>query len=170
MSVPPRTKVRIEVKAVHGVTVISLPRCLMLNGLILGNRPVTETKTLLGQGRSVAKRLAKAGCTLDELEKAGNAVKGVYIGIWIPNSTKGEERTNLARRRVCADLPLSLMLLSRRIGNLYLSHRPPDFSPDHLLAGEWLWDDPRVIFRANRCVPPGWKTAHRNGQANGGRK
>mgnify|MGYP001324447427 CR=1 FL=1 len=170
MSVPPRTEIHIELKEVYEITVISLSRCLVLNGLIPGKRPISEAKAVLGQERNSAKRLAKLGCTLDEVEKAGESVRGVYIGAWFPNSQYKEGRIDLARRRVCADLPLSLMLLSHRIGNLYLSQRPPDFSPEHLVAGEWQWDDPRVISAANRCVSGKHKPASRIVRAKGGHR
>jgi hypothetical protein len=159
---------------VYGITLISLPRCLILNGLISGKRPITETKSLLGRSKSIATRLARVGCTLDDIETAGKAVRGVFIGAWIhtppwgPNSLNRKRQADLIQHPVCGNLPLSLALLSRRIGNLYLSRRPPDFSPTHLVEGEWLWDDPRLVSLATRSTWDKLKVSLRITKAKGG--
>ena len=174
MSAPPRTKIRIQLQPVYGITVISLPRCLILNGLISGKRPITETKSLLGRSKSIATRLARVGCTLDDIETAGKAVRGVFIGAWIPippwgpNALYQKRQADLIHHPVCGNLPLSLSLLSRRIGNLYLSQRPPDFSPTHLVEGEWLWDDPRLVSPAIHFTSAKQKTAPHNSKPKGG--
>lgn len=174
MSAPPRTKIRIQLLPVYGITLISLPRCLILNGLISGKRPITETKSLLGRSKSIATRLARVGCTLDDIETAGKAVRGVFIGAWIhtppwgPNSLNQKRQAGLIHHPVCGNLPLSLALLSRRIGNLYLSRRPPDFSPTHLVEGEWLWDDPRLVSLAIHFTSAKQKTAPHNSKPKGG--
>ena len=174
MSAPPRTKIRIQLLPVYGITLISLPRCLILNGLISGKRPITETKSLLGRSKSIATRLARVGCTLDDIETAGKAVRGVFIGAWIPippwgpNALYQKRQADLIHHPVCGNLPLSLSLLSRRIGNLYLSQRPPDFSPTHLVEGEWLWDDPRLVSPAIHFTSAKQKTAPHNSKPKGG--
>ena len=174
MSAPPRTKIRIQLQPVYGITVISLPRCLILNGLISGKRPITETKSLLGRSKCIATRLARVGCTLDDIETAGKAVRGVFIGAWIPippwgpNALYQKRQADLIHHPVCGNLPLSLALLSRRIGNLYLSRRLPDFSPTHLVEGEWLWDDPRLVSPAIHFTSAKQKTAPHNSKPKGG--
>jgi hypothetical protein len=174
MSAPPRTKIRIQLQPVYGITVISLPRCLILNGLISGKRPITETKSLLGRSKCIATRLARVGCTLDDIETAGKTVRGVFIGAWIPippwgpNALYQKRQADLIHHPVCGNLPLSLSLLSRRIGNLYLSQRPPDFSPTHLVEGEWLWDDPRLVSPAIHFTSAKQKTAPHNSKPKGG--
>jgi len=168
MSAPPRTQIRIQLLPVYGITLISLPRCLILNGLISGKRPITETKSLLGRSKSIATRLARVGCTLDDIETAGKAVRGVFIGAWGPNSLNRKRQFDLIHHPVCGNLPLSLSLLSRRIGNLYLSQRPPDFSPTHLVEGEWLWDDPRLVSPAIHFTSAKQKTAPHNSKPKGG--
>ena len=174
MSAPPRTKIRIQLLPVYGITLISLPRCLILNGLISGKRPITETKSLLGRSKSIATRLARVGCTLDDIETAGKAVRGVFIGAWIPippwgpNALYQKRQADLIHHPVCGNLPLSLSLLSRRIGNLYLSQRPPDFSPTHLVEGEWLWDDPRLVSLAIHFTSTKQKASPHNSKPKGG--
>ena len=174
MSAPPMTKIRIQLLPVYGITLISLPRCLILNGLISGKRPITETKSLLGRSKSIATRLARVGCTLDDIETAGKAVRGVFIGAWIPippwgpNALYQKRQAELIHHPVCGNLPLSLALLSRRIGNLYLSRRLPDFSPTHLVEGEWLWDDPRLVSLAIHFTSAKQKTAPHNSKPKGG--
>jgi hypothetical protein len=174
MSAPPMTKIRIQLLPVYGITLISLPRCLILNGLISGKRPITETKSLLGRSKCIATRLARVGCTLDDIETAGKAVRGVFIGAWIPippwgpNALYQKRQADLIHHPVCGNLPLSLSLLSRRIGNLYLSQRPPDFSPTHLVEGEWLWDDPRLVSPAIHFTSAKQKTAPHNSKPKGG--
>ena len=174
MSAPPRTQIRIQLLPVYGITLISLPRCLILNGLISGKRPITETKSLLGRSKSIATRLARVGCTLDDIETAGKAVRGVFIGAWIPippwgpNALYQKRQADLIHHPVCGNLPLSLSLLSRRIGNLYLSQRPPDFSPTHLVEGEWLWDDPRLVSLAIHFTSTKQKASPHNSKPKGG--
>jgi hypothetical protein len=45
-------------------------------------------------------------------------------------------------------LNLCLAILSRRVGNLFLSYRPPDYSRDQLFYWAFVADDPRLLSRS----------------------
>lgn len=140
MSVPPRTEVRIAVRAVHGVTAISLSRALWFNR-------GADSKRMIEAWRqaslvSAQSGLTKMGCSSEQSEDANRAFGGVLIG-WLVTRTGQSPDVEAP---VCEDLALTVAILSRRIGNLYLSHRAPDWSITHLLETEFLVDDSRLAL------------------------
>ena len=151
MSVPPRSEVRTELRSVHGVTAISLVRCLRINGHLGASKtPRQSSRRLLAGGGPVWKRLEALGCSQQQIDAANHKFSGVLIG-WL----KGIPKPSPDPQPVCADLALTVAILTRRIGNLYLSHREPDWSLNHLLETEFLCDDPRLIAtrRADTTSP-----------------
>lgn len=140
MSVPPRTEVRIAVRAVYGVTAISLRRALRFNRGADSERIITRWRR--ASPVSDQARFPKLGCSPEQVEEANRTFGGVLIG-WIVTRT---DSTPDAETPVCEDLALTLAILSRRIGNLYLGHRAPDWSIAHLLEIEFLVDDPRLAL------------------------
>ena len=140
MSVPPRTEVRIAVRAVHGVTAISLSRALWFNR---GADPERMIKGWRQASRvSDQSRLTKMGCSPERAEDANRAFGGVLIGWLVARTGQSPD----VEAPVCENLALTVAILSRRIGNLYLSHRAPDWSITHLLETEFLVDDPRLAL------------------------
>ena len=97
---------------------------------------------LLPDGFQNTSPTAKLGSSPEQVEEANRAFGGVLIG-WIVTRT---DSTPDAETPVCEDLALTLAILSRRIGNLYLGHRAPDWSIAHLLEIEFLVDDPRLAL------------------------
>ena len=166
MSVPPKTEVWMELRAVHGATSISLPRCLLLKGLIArGDSSLCQSCRTFFQGDTDARVvLVRSGFSQDTIEIANRAFGGMLIG-WLPTRDIGVVHAPSGAPKkpipgtyddppVCEDLALTLAILSRRIGNLYLSHRSPCFSVPHLLESDFVVDDPRV---AARCQERSWK-------------
>ena len=141
MSVPPRSEVRTELRSVHGVTAISLVRCLRINGHLGASKsPRQYSRRLLVGREPVWKRLEALGCSRQQIQAANHKFSGVLIG-WL----KGIPKPSPDPQPVCADLALTVAILTRRIGNLYLSHREPDWTLNHLFETEFLCDDPRLI-------------------------
>ena len=71
---------------------------------------------LLPDGFQNTSPTAKLGSSPEQVEEANRAFGGVLIG-WIVTRT---DSTPDAETPVCEDLALTLSILSRRIGNLYL--------------------------------------------------
>jgi len=152
---------------VHGETSISLPRCLLLRGLIArGRSSLRQSCRTFFQGETDARAaLARSGFPLDTIETANRSFGGVLIGWLATTRDNSVVRARSGRAKepipetyddtpVCEDLALTLAILSRRIGNLYLSHRSPCFSVPLLLERDFVVDDPRV---AARCQEQSWK-------------
>ena len=150
MSVPPRSEVRTELRSVHGVTAISMARCLWINDCIAAvESPAQSARLLLEGPEPVWKRLEALGCSRQQIQAANHKFSGVLIG-WL----KGIPKPSPDPQPVCADLALTVAILTRRIGNLYLSHREPDWSLNHLLETEFLCDDPRLIATRHADITP----------------
>ena len=156
-----------ELRAVHGATSVSLARCLLLQGLIArGDSSLCQSSRTFFQGDTDARAaLARSGFPLESIEIANRSFGGVLIG-WLAttgDNSVGHAPSGMPKKPipktyddtpVCEDLALTLAILSRRIGNLYLSHRSPCFSVPQLLERDFVVDDPRV---AARCQKRSWK-------------
>jgi hypothetical protein len=160
MSVPPSTTVRIEVQPVFGAVIVCLAQCLRLNGLIdqelefhgtdfcrLGDAAVGWAGDLSPDG--FWREIAAKGCSRQSADACARQLGGACIG-WSEQiyPQKDTAVRYPPHNRVCTDLNVCLAVLSRRVGNLFLSYRPPDYSPEQLLHWAFVADDSRLAPRS----------------------
>jgi len=156
MSSPPRTTIPSVQRAVWGrATLFSLGHALACNGLL--PRRAKARGPLLGSEalhqRASARWKDDLTALLEEASSAGLldlqrlalpvgacAPSGVLIG-WQPPLTDEASETLVP----CADIALTVAVLERRVGNLYLSSRTPDRSWQQLFAQPLAVDDPRFL-------------------------
>lgn len=166
---PPALEVKVVQRAVWGAaTAVSLPQALLALGLI--PRAVAATpgqaprpagvpgpaggQAPAGRGRplrawaeerwrgsvdALVAEAAAAGRLDPGALDACHAPRGVLVG-WAP--------TSAAARRgefcLCTDLALTLLVLERQVGSLYLGSRAPDRSWERLFGPGLVVDDPRL--------------------------
>jgi hypothetical protein len=164
MGPPPRTRVGIEVRPVFGAVLVSLPHCLRLNHLIDLNEALNESDfsglweaTLRWAGdpsqNGLWTRLEAGRCTRDSADVRAVRFGGGCIG-WSDEvyPQTGSSWHYPPFDRICLDLDLCLAVLSRRVGNLFLSYRPPDYSREQLLHWAFVADDPRLVAASVACA------------------
>ncbi len=161
MSVPPRTQVLLEVRPVFGAVLVSLAQCLRLKGVIDKRQAygLTACFDLAGaalrwagrwSANSFWRKVEPLGCTPAAVEAAARDFGGARIG-WAREVYPEVPNTLLdfpAHDRVCTDLCLTVAILSRRAGNLFLSAREPEYSPQQLFAWAFAADDPYLAARS----------------------
>lgn len=151
MSMPPRTLVSVEKRPVwRRATVLSIELALVAAGLLelrtdRDGRPTTtglQSEAMKRWGGDVERMLADAeaaGALDRERLRAERAPRGVIIG-WRPSLSNRDWALS-------TDLALTVLVLERRVGELYLGGRAPDRSWEHLFEGPFAVDDPRVEGR-----------------------
>ena len=161
MSVPPRTQVLLEVRPVFGAVLVSLSHCLRLKGVIdpglkheFSDCLDVAEAALRWAGRwtleSFWRKVGPLGCNPGAVGAAATGFGGARIG-WaieicppIPNTLLDVPAYN----RICTDLSLTVAILSRRAGNLFLSYREPEYSPEQLFRWAFVADDPSLTARS----------------------
>jgi hypothetical protein len=150
----------------------SLGHALLANGLLpplpkdgkgLSLRLSTRARSVWKLKVEAMLKDAEAAGALDRdrLER-GEAPAGTLIG-WHPTDESAMRR----EFDICDDLTLTLLVLERRVGDLYVSSRPPNRTWRHLFERPLMVDDPRFTgvplseelpWRPERkelAVPPG---------------
>ena len=160
MSAPPRTSVAIEVRPVFGAVIVCLAQCLRLNGLIDRELKIGETD-FRRMGEAAASwagarpmencwdELSSKGCNRQHVDACARHLGGACIG-W---SEQIYPQPDILvhyppHNRVCTDLNVCLAVLSRRVDNLFLSYRPPDYNLERLLGWAFVADDRRLAARS----------------------
>ncbi|MDE0578041.1 MAG: hypothetical protein OSB39_13925, partial [Opitutales bacterium] len=90
--------------------------------------------------------LAGQGVSLESIDKVAAELGGVLIGKsgTFTNYRKQRSESKQHLSHLCDDLALTIGILSRAVGNLFLSSRPPDYTWDALLEVYFIFDDPRI--------------------------
>ena len=160
MCAPPRTMVAIEVRPVFGAVIVCLAQCLRLNGLIdreleirgTDFRRMGEAAASWAAGRPMEKvwdELSTKGCNRENVDACARHLGGACIG-W--SEQIYPQPDILAHypphNRICTDLNMCLAVLTRRVENLFLSYRPPDYDLEQLLCWAFVADDPRLAARS----------------------
>lgn len=151
MSAPPRTDVKCVQRAVHGRPVVfSLPHVLVAAGLLVPRiGPAYRfVQRIEKQARErwggcvdrLLEEAARQGCLDDERLRSRAPLEGALIG-WVP--TCAEE----APEGLCEDLTLTIQVLERCVGSLYLGAREPERTWRRLFSGPVAFDDPRLETR-----------------------
>ncbi|MFM8980222.1 MAG: hypothetical protein ACKOSS_07150 [Planctomycetia bacterium] len=158
---PAFMEVKVDQRAVWGgATALSLPQALLALGLIpreaaVGPAGAPAPGTAPGCRGRPLRRWAQArwGGSVEALlaEAAGagrldlaaldarHAPRGALIG-WAPTS----EGARGGQFRLCTDLALTVLVLERQAGALYLGSRRPERSWERLFGTGLVVDDPRV--------------------------
>lgn len=151
MSAPPQTTVNYRTRPVYRSVLVSLRHWLYYRKQFGGpqkktKRPIEFTRS--SSGDAVLKGLGKLGTTSDSANAAAGQVRGVLIGsggrLGAYPGVKEDNLLGEERRFVCDDLDLVAGVLSRVVGNMYLSSRSPDYSWEAILKSYFIVDDPRV--------------------------
>ena len=153
MSMMPRTTVDSRQQPVWGAapTLLDLAATLVALGLL--DEPADPAPDRPARLRAQARRRWRGSLTrlLDEAQRAGRldrarldgaprggAPEGVLIG-WLPLGA-----ADPATPQPCADLTLTIAMLERCVGNLYIGARAPQRRWDHLFTTTLCVDDPRL--------------------------
>ena len=149
MSVPPRTTISYSTEPVFTSTMVSFRHWLLFRDFARGAFSGDGELVRLFGGRSKIKIqnwLGKQGVTLAAADEAAAGLGGVLIGKGgsvrsLPIQTEGVVQRWSC---LCDDLALTIGLLGRAVGNLFLSSRPPDYTWNALLGLYFIGDDPRL--------------------------
>ncbi len=145
MSVPPRTRVEIAMQPVFGLRVIDLKRCLRKNRsrprVFSSRLPVESDRTSM-----LWEQLeARFELTRESINERIATWKGFLAGRTRIRARSDEfVNQSLSRIPVCPDLELTIGILSRLAGNLFLPRREPDYSFEGLSRRNLVVDDPRI--------------------------
>lgn len=163
----PSLPIEISLVPIHSRTVIfSLPHACLAAGLLKPATKKISFSMLLDLankkwGKSDKKFFASLppiGISPDSIEKRARQFKGAVIG-WDSQFGSPKSTTNLNcgsknATGICADIELVLMVLSRRVSNLFLSSREPDYSWENLSSKTFEIDDER--FSSSDLDSPPW--------------
>jgi hypothetical protein len=158
-----RTQVVLEVRPVFGAVTVSLAHCLRLKGVIdpgLECRLV-DYSGLVGAALRWAgdltapsfwHKLEPLGCSPEAVEASAREFGGARIGWAMRVYPQASTVSSFpADGRVCTDLCLTVAILSRRAGNLFLGYREPDYSWEQLFEWAFAADDPCLAARSISC-------------------
>jgi hypothetical protein len=132
------------------VTVISLPHACLASGLLDDARN-GEALNWLVLGEFVAKKwqssvdsfltdAEKIGITKERVDHTVRDLKGSIIG-WTGWKDKQIRHALTSEVGICPDLTITLGILSRRIADIFIPSREPDFSWDKLFGSSFEIDD-----------------------------
>ena len=152
----PKLPIDAELDPVHGqITALSLPHACLAAGLlrtpeknqVLNWRVLVEMaeKQWEGSSESFLADAKKVGVNRNSVDKQASKYSGVIIG-WSGPSTYH----NIALG-VCPDIDTTLAVLARRVGNLFISSRKPDYSWERLFGSAFEVDE-------NLCVAPDFRS------------
>lgn len=149
MSVPPRTTVNYRTNPVYKATLVSFRHWLLFSGFSGFMVPGDQELNQLFSGcspESIRSWLAGQGVSLKSADQAVAELGGVLIGKsgTFTNYRKQRSESKQHLSHLCDDLALTIGILSRAVGNLFLSSRPPDYTWDALLEVYFIFDDPRI--------------------------
>ena len=149
MSVPPRTTVNYRTNPVYKATLVSFRHWLLFSGFSGFMVPGYKELNQLFSGcspESIRSWLAGQGVSLKSADQAVAELGGVLIGKSgsFTNYRKQRSESKQHLSHLCDDLALTIGILSRAVGNLFLSSRPPDYTWDALLEVYFIFDDPRI--------------------------
>jgi len=149
MSVPPRTTVNYRTNPVYKATLVSFRHWLLFRGFSDFTVPGDKELNQLFPGcspESIRSWLAGQGVSLESIDKVAAELGGVLIGKsgTFTNYRKQRSESKQHLSHLCDDLALTIGILSRAVGNLFLSSRPPDYTWDALLEVYFIFDDPRI--------------------------
>lgn len=163
--------------AVHCIVAFSLGRWLQYHGFLesVCEAPYEGPRRCFA-GEDIRPELERFGCSVQQVERAAAALAGSMIGsclhLRIPplppgaSIAKGMLLASMSQALkeeyspdrigelppICTDLALTLAVLTRRVKDLYLSERPPNWDLSHLLEVEFYVDDPRLTrFMSASC-------------------
>lgn len=152
MSAPPRTEVNYRTKSVFGSAMISLHHWLLFRKHLEGSFKDTNRLLAFFGGDTedaVLNKLKELGTTPETSSKTALGPTGVLIGLggklrdhggqWVGSKACGRHWDYL-----CDDLDVIVSVLSRLVGNLYLSSRSADYSWEALVESYFIVDDPRI--------------------------
>lgn len=118
MSVPPRTSVQSIIHPVSGK--------FILFGVQVPKQKLTKTQL----ARPVFALGIPGFPTIEEVEAAGRSIPAFLIGVVLAPSFEP-----LCHR---ASLAASIAAISRRVGDIYVRSRQPDYSAAHIFSGKLL--------------------------------
>jgi hypothetical protein len=160
MSVPPRTTASAEVRPVFGAVIVCLAQCLRLHGFFDRKLDISETD-FEGLGKAVFswvgssslddlwRKIAAKGYSRRSADACAREFGGARIGWTGQIYPQGDALPHYPpHNRICTNLNLCLAVLSRRVDNLFLSYRLPDYSRDQLLCWAFVADDPGFAERS----------------------
>jgi hypothetical protein len=142
---PPRTQVRNESRPVYGRKLISVFFMLNMNYKLSWNTRNGERFVNMWAFWESAKDY---GVTREGIEARAKLFNGFIIGqrFKIDHTVKNwkAENSKLLEIDLCQDLELSLAIISRLVGHMFLPKRPSDFEQNHLFDSVFVTDDPRI--------------------------
>ena len=149
MSVPPRTTISYSTNPVFSSTMVSFRHWLFFREYASGAFSGDGELVQLFGGRSKIKIqnwLSEQGVTLDAADEAAARLGGVLIGKGGSVRSLPIQTEKVVQRWscLCDDLALTIGLLGRAVGNLFLSSRTPDYTWNALLGLYFIGDDPRL--------------------------
>ena len=149
MSAPPRTTVHYRTRPVYKATLVSLRHWLLFSGFSGFMVPGDKELNQLFSGcspESIRSWLAGQGVSLKSVDQAVAELGGVLIGKCdtFENYRRQRLESTMHLSHLCVDLALTVGILARSVGNLFLSSRPPDYTWDALLEVYLIFDDPRI--------------------------
>ncbi len=149
MSVPPRTTIKYRTKPVYVATLVSFRHWLLFRKFADSELPRNKELKKLFRGRSQAGIhgwLEEQGVPLASADQAAAKLGGVLIGKGGPIRYLPSQAEEVTQRwsHLCDDLALTIGLLGRAVGNLFLSSRRPDYTWNALLNLYFIGDDPRI--------------------------
>ncbi|MDE0820353.1 MAG: hypothetical protein OSA95_04490 [Opitutales bacterium] len=141
MSALPRHKVEDARKPVFGLKLIDLGKCLKYNGV-----PIGRDDASLQDAEYFWKELKdRHGITRESIDARASGWRGFLAGrTYHKVQADAKDPGLLDRTPVCTDIELTVAILARLAGSLFLPRREPDYDMEHLLGRKFMVDDPRV--------------------------
>ena len=156
----PKLPISGTLRPVHGqVTLISLPHACLANGLFKDcckprklNRRILLELSQETWGRSIDRFFADASLakiTHDSVNQCAKQLSGAIVG-WTGD---GEQLTDAKHLGICVNMDIALAVLSRLVGNIFISSRDPDYSWDTLFETAFECDDDLGLAPAFKHEP-----------------
>lgn len=147
-----RTKEPIDaiVRPIHArTTIFSLPHACLAAGLFEVRPGVTVnwqavsdivTERWKGDSELFLSDAVRVGVSRDSAERRAAGFRGAIIG-WRSTSLKSGSRSHGAAHGICADLEMTLTILSRRVGDIFIANREPDYGWNALFGSPFECDE-----------------------------
>lgn len=136
---------------VHGqTTVLSLVHACLVSGLLDGNLdgmplngPILKELCQQRWGGSIERffeDLTKKGVTKESINSRVASFKGAIIG-WTPGSEQDRSANKKVQWGICPEIGLTLGILSRRVGDIFIASREPDYRWENLFGNPFEVDE-----------------------------
>lgn len=158
----PKEPIQTDVEAVHGRTLIfSVPHACLAAGLLKARKGLSaDWQAVLelaftqwqGDPQLFLSDAARMGITCESVNCRAASLSGAIIGWQSKRLDKGNKSQGVAHG-ICADLEMTLAIVSRRVGDIFIAKRDPDYGWNALFGSPFECDEDLGPAPSKDCEP-----------------